>query len=251
MFGVAIGVVILPNLSRHHTSQSGEAFSGTLQWAMQMILLIAVPAAVALMILAEPVLSALFLYGDVIDARDISMATFSLRAYSLGLIFFMLIKVLAPGFYARQDMKTPVRIGVIAMVSNMVMNVVFVLPLHHYWQLGHAGLALATSGSALLNAALLFRALGKQGIYHSTGHWLRFFVRLLLAVSAMALSLWWLGEQFDAYDMSVWQAQGWWQRAMGLAVICGGGFAIYCIALLLAGLRGADLHAPQKATSEH
>ena len=251
VFAVAIGVVILPNLSRHHAAQSGSAYSGTLEWAMQMVLLIAVPAAAALMLLAEPILSTLFLYGDVISVRDISMATYSLRAYSLGLIFFMLIKVLAPGFYARQDMKTPVRIGVIAMASNMLLNIAFVLPLHHYWQLGHAGLALATSASALLNAVLLYRSLVLQGIYQSTGHWPRFVLRLSFAGGVMVLSLWWLGDWQGAFDLSVWQTQNWLQRGAALALICFGGFAVYLVALLVAGLRPAHLHAPSKATAVH
>ena len=108
------------------------------------------------MLLAEPILITLFQYGE-LQMRDVEMSSLSLRAYTLGLIPFMLIKILAPGFYARQDTKTPVRIGIIAMVSNMVMNIAFVVPLHHYWQIGHAGLALATAGSAWLNAGLLYR----------------------------------------------------------------------------------------------
>ena len=156
VFAVAIATVILPNLSRHHAAEFSEAYSETLDWALKMVLIIAVPAAAALMLLAEPILVTLFYYGDVMTARDMSMATLSLRAYSVGLVAFMLIKVLAPGFFARQDMRTPVRIGVIAMVSNMVLNLLFVVPLHHYWQIGHVGLAAATSVSAFLNAGLLF-----------------------------------------------------------------------------------------------
>ncbi len=156
VFAVAIATVILPNLSRHHAAASKEAFSETLDWALRMVLIIAVPAAAALVLLAEPILVTLFYYGDVMTARDMSMATLSLRAYAVGLVAFMLIKVLAPGFFARQDMRTPVRIGVIAMVANMVLNLVYLLPLHHYWQIGHVGLAAATSTSAFLNAILLF-----------------------------------------------------------------------------------------------
>ena len=122
VFGIAIATVILPNLSRHHVAQSQRAFSDTLDWALKMILVIAIPSAVALGLLAEPILLTLFFYGEVMTLRDMSMAALSLRAYSAGLIAFMLIKVLAPGFFARQDMRTPVRIGIIAMGSNMILN---------------------------------------------------------------------------------------------------------------------------------
>jgi putative peptidoglycan lipid II flippase len=169
VFAVAIATVILPNLSRHHAASSSEAYSQTLDWALRMVLMIAMPAAAALILLAEPILATLFLYGDVMTPRDMTMATYSLRAYSLGLVAFMLIKVLAPGFFARQDMRTPVRIGVISMVANMFLNLLFVLPLHHYWQVGHVGLALATSVSAFLNAVMLCLALRKKQIYSPGG----------------------------------------------------------------------------------
>ncbi len=249
VFAVAIATVILPNLSRHHSASSTEAYSQTLDWALRMVLLIAVPAAAALMLLAEPILATLFLYGDVMTARDISMATYSLRAYSLGLIAFMLIKVLAPGFFARQDMRTPVRIGVIAMVANMFLNLLFVLPLHYYWQVGHVGLALATSVSAFLNAGLLFYALRKKAIYAPSGSWLRFMVGLLLAVVAMLVVLMLTAAQFDALNVSVWQQQSWWQRSMAIGVICGAGFGAYLAILWLSGMRLSDLRGPAKATS--
>ncbi|MDG1819870.1 MAG: murein biosynthesis integral membrane protein MurJ [Porticoccaceae bacterium] len=252
VFAVAIATVILPNLSRHHSASSTEAYSQTLDWALRMVLLIAVPAAAALMLLAEPILATLFLYGDVMTARDISMATYSLRAYSLGLVAFMLIKVLAPGFFARQDMRTPVRIGVIAMVANMFLNLLFVLPLHHYWQVGHVGLALATSVSAFLNAGLLFYALRKKAIYAPSRSWLRFMLGLLVAVAAMLAVLMLSAAQFDALNVSVWQQLSWWQRSVNIGFICGAGFGAYLAILWLSGMRPSDLRGPAKATSrEH
>lgn len=249
VFAVAVATVILPNLSRHHAASSVQAYSQTLDWALRMVLLIAVPAAAALMLLAEPILAALFLYGDVMTARDMSMATLSLRAYSFGLIAFMLIKVLAPGFFARQDMRTPVRIGVIAMASNMVLNVLLVVPLHFYWQVGHVGLALATSLSAFLNALLLFFALRRKSIYvPSNTAWLRFGVNLLLAVTMMLAVLVWLGDYFDAFDASLWQQLGWWQRSMSIVAICLAGIAVYVTVLWLCGMRAVDLKGPLKAT---
>ena len=252
VFAVAIATVILPNLSRHHAASSTEAYSQTLDWALRLVLLIAVPAAAALMLLAEPILATLFLYGDVMTPRDMSMATLSLRAYSLGLVAFMLIKVLAPGFFARQDMRTPVRIGVIAMVSNMFLNLLFVLPLHHYWQIGHMGLALATSVSAFLNAGLLWYALRKKAIYLPSGLWLRFMAILIAAVAAMLAVLILVANQFDALNTLVWQQLGWWQRSGAVAIICSCGFAVYIAVLWLGGMRPSDLRGPAKATSrEH
>ena len=249
VFAVAIATVILPNLSRHHAASSVEAYSQTLDWALRMVLLIAIPAAAALMLLAEPILATLFLYGEVMTPRDMSMATLSLRAYSLGLVAFMLIKVLAPGFFARQDMRTPVRIGVIAMVSNMVLNLILVIPLHFYWQVGHVGLALATSLSAFLNALLLFLALRSKAIYLPGRAWLRFMVTLLLAVILMVATLIWLGDQFDAFDASLWQQLGWWQRSSAVACICLGGFGVYIAILGVGGMRPSDLKGPAKATT--
>lgn len=242
VFGVAAATVILPNLSRHHAAKSDDAFSQTLAWAMRFILLIAVPAAIGLMVMAEPILTALFFYGDVIESRDIAMATLSLRAYALGLIAFMLVKVLAPGYYARQDMKTPVRIGVIAMASNMVLNLIFVLPLHHYWQIGHVGLALATSASAFLNVYLLFRGLRQRNIYHHEPGWGRFIAMLVLANGLLvALLLWW-----NAY-LPDWSAFAWYTRAGWLAAIMGSALLVYLIGLRLGGFNWKFLKEPTNA----
>lgn len=252
VFAVAIATVILPNLSRHHAASSTEAYSQTLDWALRMVLLIAVPAAAALMLLAEPILATLFFYGDVMTSRDITMATHSLRAYSLGLIAFMLVKVLAPGFFARQDMRTPVRIGVIAMVANMFLNLMFVLPLHHYFEIGHVGLALATSVSAFLNAGLLLIALRKKAIYLPGGHWWRFLLKLAAGVAAMLVALVMAANYFTALDASLWQQMNWWQRSGNIAIVCTLGFVVYTAVLWLTGMRLADLRGPAKATSrEH
>ena len=250
VFGVAIATVILPNLSRHHAAESTAAFSQTLEWAIKMVLLIAIPAAAALVLLAQPILVALFFYGDVMTARDMQMATFSLQAYSLGVVAFMLIKVLAPGFFARQDMRTPVRIGIVAMLSNMLLNLLFLVPLHLYWQIGHVGLALATSVSAYLNAALLFHQLRRQKIYRASGQWSVFGLRLLAALAAMLAVVWLLADALGALDTSVWQRFFWWQRGLRLAGVCAGGAAIYAAVLFLAGFRVGDLRGPKTAVSE-
>jgi len=250
VFGVAIATVILPNLSRHHAAESTAAYSQTLEWAIKMVLLVAIPAAAALILLAQPILVALFFYGDVMTARDMQMATFSLQAYSLGVVAFMLIKVLAPGFFARQDMRTPVRIGIVAMASNMLLNLVFLVPLHLYWQIGHVGLALATSVSAYLNAALLFHQLRRRQIYRTSGQWSVFGLRLLAALAAMLAVVWLLADGLGALDASVWQRFVWWQRGLRLAGVCAGGAAIYAAVLFLAGFRAGDLRGPKTAVSK-
>jgi len=251
VFAVAIATVILPNLSRHHASASTEAYSETLDWALKMILVIAVPAAAALTLLAEPILVTLFYYGDVMTMRDMTMATLSLRAYAVGLIAFMLIKVLAPGFFARQDMRTPVRIGVIAMVTNMVLNLLFVVPLHFYWQIGHVGLAAATSVSAFLNALLLLMFLRKQGIYKPSSQWKKFVLSLTSSVTLMLIVLVYLGHWLGALDQNLWQKMAWWQRSGNIVALCAAGFLVYAGALLATGFRVADLRGPAKVTSVH
>lgn len=234
VFGVGIATVILPALSRQHV-RGGQAFSHTLDWAMRLILLIGLPAAVALIVLAEPILFALFQY-DQFRPTDVMMAKYSLWAYAFGVTAFMLIKVLASGFFSRQDTRTPVRIGIIAMATNMVLNIVFVLPLHFIWQVGHAGLALATSGSAFLNAALLLRGLRQCGAYQPGDGWLRFAVQSLLANAVMAVVL--LAGVSQIGDMAVADALtrlGW---VLGL---CAAGLLAYLVVLFISGVRPGHL----------
>jgi putative peptidoglycan lipid II flippase len=221
VFGIAIATVILPRLSRLSASESGQHFAETLDWAMRAVMLIGVPAGIALIVLAEPILITLFQYGA-LESRDVTMAALSLRAYSLGLLAFMLIKVLAPGFYARQDMVTPVRIGITAMVANMVMNLAFVLPLYLLFNLGHVGLALATSLSAWLNAGLLLRGLRRSDVLVLQPGWARFLGRLAVATLAMALVLAWMTPPDGD-----WQLWHWWQRGMRMALLVIAGLAAY------------------------
>jgi len=241
VFGVAAATVILPNLSRQHAAKSVDEFNAILDWAIRFVLLIAVPASIALMMIAEPLLAALFFDGSAIDQRDIVMAGFSLRAYALGVVAFMLIKVLAPGYYARQDTKTPVKIGLVAMAANMVMNLVFVFVLHHYFSLGHAGLALATSLAAFLNAGLLFRGLRSSGVYRAQSGWRAFAGMLLLANTVMAGALYLALAQFGD-----WFAMSFMTRSLTVLAICGLGFVTYAVTLLLCGFRLGQLRSPVK-----
>ncbi len=235
VFAIAVSTVILPSLSRKHAGQSTMAFAKTLDWAMRMVLLVSLPAALALFMLAEPILVTLFQYGA-LDQRDVTMAALSLRAYSLGLLAFMLIKILAPGFYAQQDTKTPVKIGIIAMVANMGFNLLFVLPLHHYYQVGHVGLALATAASAFLNAGLLFRGLYQQGVYQVQTGFYAVVMRYIIAVLGLAAVLFYLHVPLEQ-----WVEWGWQQRVWHIAERVIAGAASYCLILCCVGLRPKHL----------
>ena len=235
VFAIAIATVILPTLSGQRARADDPAFSETLSWAIRSVLLIAIPATVALAFLAEPLLITLFQYGA-FGAQDRVMAAVSLQAYSLGLGAFMLVKVLAPGFYAREDMKTPVRIGIIAMGTNMVLNLLFVLPLLWWFNIGHAGLALATSVSAWLNAALLYRGLRLDGVLSITGIPVGWMVRVVLATLLMTLVLWWFTP-----NITLWENWDAWHRGYRLVGLCFGGLCAYAIGLWIQGLRPSML----------
>ncbi|WP_404368355.1 murein biosynthesis integral membrane protein MurJ [Marinobacter sp.] len=225
VFGIAIATVILPSLSRKHAAESRDQFAATLDWAIRGVLLIGLPAALALVLLAEPLIATLFYYGEV-TARDVAMSGQSLRAYSAGLLAFMLIKVLAPGFFARQDTRTPVKIGIIAMVANMVFNLILVFPM------AHAGLALATSLSAWLNTGLLWRGLKKEGAWRSQPGWGRFLLQLAVANGALVAVILYLSAPVDQ-----WLAVGGLRRSADMAVLVTAGVAVYLVALGLAGIR--------------
>ncbi len=238
VFAVAIGTVILPSLSRDQASASMQSFSRTLDWGVRLVLLIGMPASVALLLIGHSIQLALFRYGET-TAHDVQMSSYALAAISIGLSAFMLIKVLAPGFYARQDVRTPVRIGVIAMVANMVFNLILVVPLHMSLKMGHVGLALATALAAWVNAGLLARGLLKQRIYIPQPGWRAFALKLTLACTAMG-SLLWLADPGDA----VWLGWSWWQRVPVLLALCGAGIAVYAGVLFAMGLRIKDLRGP-------
>ncbi len=230
IFGIALATVVLPSLSRNHADASAEEFSGTLDWALRWVMLVGIPATTGLLVLAGPMLTTLFHYGE-FTAHDVAMATRSLMAYSLGLLGFILVKVLATGFYARQNTKTPVRIGVISMAANMVMNVVFVFPL------AHAGLALATSLAAFLNAAMLYYHLRKDQSYTPQAGWGVFLLRVLAATAVMTGVLYWGSGHLDQ-----WLAWSWHERAMSLSVWIVAGACAFFASLWLSGMRWRHLH---------
>lgn len=225
VFGIALATVLLPSLSHTHARASSEYFSRTLDWALRWVLLIGLPATIGLTVLAGPLLTTLFHYGE-FDAHDVVMSTRSLVAFGVGLMGYISIKVLAPAFYARQDTRTPVRIGVIAMLSNMVLNVMLVYPL------AHAGLALATALAAFLNAGLLYRTLRKTDAYRPLPGWQGFAWRVGAANAALGVVLW-LGMG----ELASWLQWSAFTRAWHLLAVSAAGMAVYGAVLWLCGLR--------------
>lgn len=224
LFATALATVILPALSISHAANDPESFSGSLDFGLKWIVLIGLPASVGLVILAEPILAALF-QNEEFTTFDVGMAGESLKAYSVGLLAFMMVKVMVPGFSARQDMRTPVRYGAYSILTNIVLNVALVFPL------AHAGLALATSFAAFLNAWLLFRKLVKERVYRPPPGWFSFLFRVGIANIAMASVLSFPGrftdwEMFDAIG-----------RLANLALWIASGALVYLAALFLSGFR--------------
>lgn len=229
VFGVAIATVILPHLSGKNSQQTEGNYSATIDWATRLILLIGLPAAVGLLLLAGPLLTTLFQYGKFHD-HDVVMSSYSLMAFAIGVPAFMLIKVFASGFYARQDIKTPVKIGIIAMVANMVMNVLLIKPL------AHAGLALSTSLAAFINAGCLFYYLLKKCGFKARAGFGIFALRLLIANVFLAATLW-----FANPPLVDWFHWSWAVRFTHLFVIVPIGMMVYSATLWILGLRVRDL----------
>ncbi|MBI1282888.1 MAG: murein biosynthesis integral membrane protein MurJ [Thiobacillus sp.] len=225
MLGVALGTILLPSLAKHYADDSPAEYSKLLDWGLRLTLLLALPSAAALAVLAVPLIATLFNYGA-FDAHDVSMTQQALIAYSIGLVGLILVKVLAPGFYARQNIRTPVKIAITTLVATQLMNLAFILPL------GHAGLALAIGLGACLNASLLLHKLKKHRIYQPQPGWSSYFLRVSLAVALMAAMLfyamgeaqWWMGARFS-------------DRMVRLSLLVGGGILLYFAALGLMGFR--------------
>lgn len=236
VFGIAIATVILPSLSRQRFGEDPGKFSNTLDWANRVVLLVGLPASLALILLALPILTTLFMYGEM-GLIDVQMSAASLRAYAFGLVAFMLIKVLATGYFSREDTRTPIRIGIIAMIANMAMNVVFVLIFYRAWGLGHVGLALATSLSAFLNLGLLYRGLRKTATYQPSKGWLVFTAKIVAALILMGFVI--LVVSPESQLWAEWTAI---QRAGRLLFVCVLGAASYFGVLFVLGMRPKDLH---------
>ncbi|QCP48425.1 murein biosynthesis integral membrane protein MurJ [Trinickia violacea] len=190
LLGVALGTILLPSLSKAHVDADAHEYSSLLDWGLRVTFLLAAPSALALFFFAEPLTATLFHYGR-FDANSVVMVGRALAAYGIGLIGLILIKILAPGFYAKQDIKTPVKIGVGVLVVTQLSNYVFV-PIF-----AHAGLTLSVGLGACVNALLLFLGLRKRGIYTPSSGWPHFFVQLLGASLVLAGTMHWFAVNFD------------------------------------------------------
>ena len=236
VFAIALSTVILPSLSRSHANDSADEFSHTVDWALRMVLLIGIPSAVGLCLLARPMLATLFNYGD-FGAADVVMAGLSLMVYAVGLPGFMLVKVLAPAFFSRKDTVIPVRVAIDAMFTNIVLNLLFVVPMVMLDIPGpHAGLALATSLAAWVNAGLLFYLLKKKQVYRPNSGWRQLFLQLAGAASVLGGIL-----LLGMPSLQVWLDWPALSRVTGLLVWVMAGAGSYFIALHLFGLRIRDL----------
>jgi putative peptidoglycan lipid II flippase len=225
VFGIALATVILPSLSRRHAEKSHEEFSHLLDWGLRWVCLIAIPASIALVVLSGPMLATMFHFGK-FGANDVVMSSRALTAFAFGLLGFILIKVLAPGFYARQDTKTPVRIGVMSMLVNIVLSVILVFPL------AHVGLALAISLAAYVNAALLYLWLRRHDVYRPLPGWGLFLGRVLLASAVMGALLYW-----GAGDLETWLATRAHDRIARLAFWVVAGLTTFVALAAVLGLR--------------
>lgn len=227
IFGLALATVMLPDLSKSVARGDMSKYNNTLDWALRWVFVIGVPSMLGLVLLSSPILTTLFYSGSgEFTENDVIMTAHSLMAYSLGLLGFVLIKVLASGFFARQDTRTPVKIAAIAMAINMILNIALIFPL------AHAGLALATSLAALLNASLLYRGLRKQEVYTPQPGWRSLFIHISLAAIAMIVILW-LGSG----SLSDWINMTLLDRALQLFIWIIIGMVVYILSLFAVGFR--------------
>lgn len=232
LFSIALATVTLPYLSRQAANQSMVDFAATVDWSMRLVVLIATPAAVGLIVLAGPLVATIF-YGGEFTPFDVEMTALSLQAFAAGLIGFSFVKILAPAYFAREDTRTPVKIGLIALIINFGLSVILAWWLTRIGFAGtHAGLALAISIAALFNAWLLFRGLGREGVLAPGRGWLALVVRVVLANAAMIACLYFMHRPLDW-----WLSTGTWDRVLWLGIVVSAGAVSYFVVLFALGVR--------------
>lgn len=227
VFGVAIATVILPHLSREHSRQSPEQFSNAMDWGTRLILLISLPATLGLFFMSGPILTTLFANGH-FSPHDVYMTRLSLMAFSWGLPAFMLTKIFATGFYASQNIRVPVKVGIVSMVTNSLLCLIFIKPF------AHMGLAMASSIAGFVNAGGLLFYLFKNKLYFPKPGWMRFIIQLSSANALMAIWLW-----FRIPETAQWISWDIWHRLLRLFPDILVGIAIYVAVLFLMGVRPA------------
>jgi putative peptidoglycan lipid II flippase len=230
MLGAALGTILLPSLSKLHAQSNHDEYSKLMDWGLRLTFMLTLPAALALGMIAVPLLATFFQHGA-FGAHDVLMTREALVGYSIGLIGILAVKVLAPGFYAKQDIKTPVKIGIVTLVATQLMNLAFI-----GW-LQHAGLALSIGLAACLNSAILFRYLRKHDIYRPEPGWTRFLLKLAVALASLGLTLW-----FGMGSEQYWLTTSGWGRIFHLTALVCGGAAVYGGVLLALGFRLKDFY---------
>ena len=229
LLGVALGTVLLPNLSAAFAEQRREDYSKLLDWGLRLTFLLALPAAVGLGLTAKGIVAVLF-QGREFTAFDVHQTSVAVIGYAVGLIGLIGVKILAPGFYAQKDIRTPVKIAIVVLIATQLANLVLVP-----W-LAHAGLALSVSLGACANALALFIGLKRRGVYRPQGNWASFLLRVGFALAVLAFVLWLAQRQLDwsALQAAPWQRAGW------LAAVIGAGASAYFVALGVLGFRSRD-----------
>jgi putative peptidoglycan lipid II flippase len=230
LLGVALGTVLLPSLAKHHADENPAQYSSLLDWGLRLAFLLALPAAVALWVLATPMIATLYQYGK-FTANDVMQTRDALLGYSVGLLGFIVVRILAPGFYARQDMKTPVKIAFATVLFAQSLALILM------YRIGHAGLTLSTSLGACLNAGLLFWFLRRRGVYRPRAGWLQFVSKQAVALFVLAVVL-----VAVAGPPALWLAATLWAKVGRLAWVCAAGAAAYFAALWLLGFRLSDFN---------
>ncbi|MBK7356756.1 murein biosynthesis integral membrane protein MurJ [Propionivibrio sp.] len=228
MLGAALGTILLPSLAKYHAGNKFDDYSRLLDWGLRLTLLLAAPAALALAILAVPLIATLFHHGA-FSADDVFKTRNALVAYSVGLVGLILVKVLAPGFYARQNVRTPVKIAFLTLFVTQLLNLALI-----GW-LKHAGLALSIGLAACLNAAMLYRGLRRHGIYSPQPGWPKFYAKLALAIVFMGVALW-----FSSGETADWLRWSLSDRLFRLTILVTFGAAVYFATLWLTGFRLRD-----------
>lgn len=228
MLGATLGTILLPSLSKLHAQGKPMEFSAMLDWGLRLTLLLTLPAALALALLAVPLIATLFLHGA-FQANDVMQTRSALVAYSVGLTGLILVKVLAPGFYARQDIRTPVKIGVITLIATQLMNLIFITPLQH------AGLALSIGLASCLNAGMLCRGLIARGAYRPQAGWAGFIGKIAIALGVLGFTLW-----LGAGSAESWLHMTSATRVVRLSLVVAAGMLFYFATLAVLGFRLKD-----------
>jgi putative peptidoglycan lipid II flippase len=228
LLGVALATILLPNLAKHHHDANDAQYRELLDWGLRLTFLLALPAALALALLAVPLIATLYQYGR-FSAVDVWQTRAALLGYSVGLLGLIAVKILAPGFYARHDMRTPVRIAFVTLLVSQTLAVILM------FQIGHAGLTLSISLGACLNAALLYRTMRRRDVYRPLPGWGRFLGRVAVALCVLGAVLWWASG-----DASFWLSAGLAAKVGRLGAVVAAGCVAYFGALWLVGFRLAD-----------